>query len=154
MPDPNIKLLTKDTLLKVLENSVGSKMFNSLIVQYQDSGEVQDVLEDGSKSCAFFVSSVLALLGLIDKPHATVKTTVEKLPEFGWKEAAGAIEPADIIVWEKMNFENGEEHEHIGFAVNDKEAVSTSYLERQVTRHLIDFGGKRKVIAVYRNESF
>jgi len=149
MPDANIKVLPKATLLKILKNSIGSKIFNSLVVHYQDSGEIKDILEDGTKSCAFFVTSILALLGLIDKPHTTVKTALEKLSANGWRES-GNIQPGDVLVWEKKRFSDGSENEHIGFALSAKEAVSTSYIKKKIIKHGADFNGKRRLTAIFR----
>jgi len=97
MPNENMRILVKETLLKTIENSVGSKIFNSLIVEFKDSGLVKDILNNGEFSCAYFVSGVLSLSGLIDKPHATVKTTTEKLKENNWDKVSD-IKSGDIIV--------------------------------------------------------
>lgn len=53
MPNSNVKLLKKETYIKAIENSVGSKIFNTLYVQYEDSGKVEDILDDGNFSCAY-----------------------------------------------------------------------------------------------------
>ena len=43
MPDSNLIKLRKKTYLKMIENSVGARLFNSLFVKFKDtgSGEVQ-----------------------------------------------------------------------------------------------------------------
>jgi hypothetical protein len=160
MPDPNIKILIKESYLKAIENSVGTHIFNSLIVQYQDSGKTVDILQDGVFSCAFFVSSILVLSGLMDKPHTTVKTLKEKLEENKWQIVIGDAQPGDVIFWEKIKFEDGSENEHVGFATSDIEAISTSWTEHKVVHHSIALptyeGSKppRKITASYRNFSF
>lgn len=150
MPDDNIKILIKETLLKTIENSIGSKLFNSLIVKFQDSGLVKDILNNGEYSCAYYVSSILYGLSLIDKPHATVKTVLEKLKENNWQEVHDDVKPGDIIVWEKNKTADGTEHEHLGFVLNKNEAVSNYSTKRKIAKHSIDFNGKRKIAVVYR----
>ena len=141
----------------MIENSIGTRLFNSVIVSYRDSDTVVDVLNDGEYSCAFFVSSVLTLVQFLDRPHTTVKTVRLKLEERGWsKIPAAEAELGDVIFWEKVKFDNGSENEHVGFVGNSTEAISTSYLERKVVRHDIFFRKEgadhlaRAVSAVYR----
>lgn len=93
MPDQNIEKLVKQTYLKMIENSVGSSMFNSVFVRHKDTGEIEDIMRNGEYSCAFFVSSVLMIFGALDKPYATVATLHEKLVH-----AAG---------WHKIEIERG-----------------------------------------------
>ncbi|GEM_PF-566431 len=162
MPDPNIIPLKRKTLVRLLENSVGSRLFNSLFVRLSNTGEVKDVLNDGEFSCAFYVTSLLALLQLFDRTHTTVKTVREKLSEHtGWREVAGALpEPGDVVFWERVLFPDGTENDHVGFVLNEAEAVSTSYLEKQVVRHHLTFGVDpagnpiRKIVAQYRSREF
>lgn len=151
MPDKNIKILRKGTYLKAIENSVGTKLFNSLIVEFQDSKEVKDILNDGEYSCAFFVSSILYLLGAIDKTHSTVKNLNKTLKNNNkWKEVnLNDLEGGDVIFWEKIKFEDGSEDTHVGFAVNKEEAVSTSYKKKAVDRHLIN-PNERRIEGIFR----
>lgn len=55
-------------------------------VRFKDSGEETDVLQDGERSCAFFVSGLLTIIGGLDAPHSIVKTISEKLIKQGWEE--------------------------------------------------------------------
>lgn len=152
MADPNIKIFKKETYLKAIENSVGSRLFNSLVVQFKDSGKVSDVLNDGMYSCAFFVSSVLYLFNAIDKPHATVasvKDAFKKDPN--WQEIpSDKIEAGDVIFWEKIKFDDGSENAHIGFAINHQEAISTDYKNKVIARHPIISDNKRTIEESYR----
>ena len=152
MPDPNIKILYKETYLKAVENSVGSKVFNSLVVQFRDTNEVKDILLDGIYSCAFFVSSILYLVNAIDKPHATVKRLLETFEKGEkWKKVAiNDLEAGDVIFWENIKFDDGSENAHVGFALNKEEAVSTDYKNKVVTKHPIISESKRKIDVVYR----
>ncbi len=152
MPDNNIKVLRKKTYLKILENSVGNKMFNSLFVEFQNTKEVKDILEDGEFSCAAFVSSVLYLSGAVSRACATVKSLREIFQKNDkWKKVApGDIEAGDVLFWEKIKFENGSEAPHVGFALGKDEAVSTNYKKKAVDRHPIISGNGRKLEEVYR----
>ena len=141
--------------MKMLENSIGSTMFNSVFVRYKDSGMTKDILNNGEFSCAFFVSSILAIQNLIDRPHTTVATVRSKLIEAGWKKVTVPAEAGDVIVWDKQ-IQTGTENEHIGIASSESEAISTSFRERKVARHHITFGndpsGKsmRKITGIFR----
>lgn len=152
MADENIKVLKKETFLKVIENSTGTRLFNSLFVRFKDTGKISDVLNDGMYSCAFFVSSILYLLQAIDKPHATVKSVKEAFEkDKNWQKVGeDDIQSGDVIFWEKIKFDDGSENAHIGFALNISEAVSTDYKNKVITRHPIVSGNKRAVEAVFR----
>lgn len=156
MPDPNIEILKKETYLRMIENSVGSMQYRNLFVRFKDSGAVKDVLNNGEYSCAFFVSSVLVLAGLMDTPHATVNTVVRLLEAGGWKRVDGAPEPGDVLSWEPKLQPDGTAHGHVGFAVGNREAVSTDSRTGLVARHHETFGvgsagaPTRPLVAVFR----
>lgn len=157
MSDKNIIVLPKETYQKMVENSKGTKMFNSLFVQVKETGIVQDILQDGMYSCAFFVSTVLAMFRLIDEPYTTVKSLREKVAQDKKKfYQVSQSECGDIIFWEEITFEDGSKNEHAGFALNAEEAMSTSFREKQVSKHHITFGEdengdpKRKIVGIYR----
>ena len=159
MPDSNIEKLNKETYLAMIKNSVGSRLFNSLYVRFKDSGVEKDVLNDGELSCAFFVSGILVLGGWGTRLHATVKTLREKLPEYGWEQVEiNTIQSGDIVIWENVEFEDGTGNEHIGFALNEEEAVSTSFKKHEIVKHHITFGMTesglpvRKISEVYREK--
>ena len=137
MADSNIVRLPKQTLVKMIENAVGTKVFNSLFVEYKDSGEIKDVCNDCEYSCAFFVSGLLTLTGFIPRPHATVKSLRKTLQEALFKTISSLEEsrPGDIVFWEKIVFENGLENEHVGFLLSKDRAVSTSYKKHCVVEH-------------------
>jgi hypothetical protein len=153
MADQNVEKLPKESYLKAIENSVGSRLFNSFFVRFKDTGKTTDIMNDGMYSCAFFVSSLLYLFGAIDKPSATVKSTLESLernPKWQKVEATD-IQPGDVIFWEKITFDDGSENAHIGFALNKDEAVSTDYKQKLVARHpIIREETKRAIEGIYR----
>lgn len=158
MPDDNLKKNIKRSLIAMIENSVGSRAYNNFYVKNKESGLEYDVLNDGELSCAFFVSSILTIFKLIDKPHTTIKTTEEKLIEAGWKETEER-KPGVVILWEPIRFDDGSVNEHIGFALNEDEAVSTSIFKHEVARHDIGFRTKsgqsseRKIMKLYENNN-
>ena len=133
----------------MIENSPGTRLFNSLIVKLKDTGEVKDIFGDGNNSCAAFVSSVLFLNRLIDGPHATATRLREVLSKIGWRKVEGEVIPGDVVFWEKIKFENGSEHGHVGFALGPDGAVSTNYKDKQVIKHSMMPNGRR-VTEVFR----
>ncbi|MCK5059564.1 MAG: hypothetical protein KAR00_00230 [Candidatus Pacebacteria bacterium] len=150
MPDANLEISQKETYLKAIENSAGSRQYNSLYVRFKNSGKTKDILENGEYSCAVFVSSLLFLAGIIDKQRATV----ESLKKFcersnNWKQINNdKVQAGDVIFWEKKKYKEETEHSHAGFALNGKEAVSTFYKEKKVIKHSIY---ERDVDVVYRH---
>jgi hypothetical protein len=151
MPNPDVDVLKKETYIKMIENSVGSNMFNSVYVKNKDSSGVTDVLENGKYSCAYYVSSLLFLLGLIDRPHALVSTVKTVISTSGDWEVADKAEAGDVVFWNKVTFEDGTENAHVGFALNNQEAVSTSSTQKTVVKHSISLQG---VDVVFRRKSF
>lgn len=155
MADTNIIPLPRQTFLKMLENSVGTKLFNSLFVLFKDTNTTKDVLNDGEFSCAFFVSGILVLGGYLQRPNATVASLYKQCQTQNWTTVADQkdIEAGDIIFWEKTKFADGSENEHVGFAVSQEEAVSTNYIAKTVVRHpiwLAENGNERKITAIFR----
>jgi len=157
MPDKNIEVLHKETYLRRIENAPGSRLFLSLFVRHKGTGEVEDVLRGGEYSCASFVSSLLVLSGLLDRPRATVASVRAGMEAQGWREVHGAPEPGDVIFWDDVVEADGTLHKHVGFSLGGDEAVSTSVKERMVAQHHLTYGTdadgrpKRKVIAIYRH---
>ena len=138
MSDPNIEILKKETLVQAIKNAPGTKLFNSLMVRLKDSGEIQDILNDGEYSCAFFVSSLLYISDLIDKPRVTVDSLERYLKEHATEIDLADAKEGDIVVWEKQTFPDGGVHGHIGFLLGSKEAISTNFRVKHVERHAID----------------
>ena len=160
MPDNNLEYQVKKTYLKAIENSVGSRIFNINYVKNLTTNEVYDVMNNGLLSCAYFVSGLLTIFSLIDRPHAVVTTVTEKLKETGWeKQNNNKVKPGDVIVWEKLKL-NGSVNEHIGFVLDDQTAVSNSSEKQKIASHHITYGindsGKpnRKIIEIYRYSKF
>ena len=140
-----LQKLSFRTYLAMLENSPGTRLFNSLYVRSADGGEVRDVFNNGEFSCAGFVTSVLTLSGLLESPSATVDTAERRLRELGWEEVApNAAEKGDIVFWAPAQYPDGSGHRHMGFALSASEAVSTDSIEKQVMRHPISRSEERE----------
>ncbi len=152
-----MKLLLKDTYLKMIKNSVGSKLFRNLYAEVK--GKEQDILRNGEISCAFFVAMILNQFKLIQEPHATVSGLVRDLLQSGWVET-DRILPGAVVVWEELKHTSGEAHAHVGFVLDKMTAISHSDTERVPVEHHLNFGAnkdgsmKRRVVAIYALEGF
>ncbi len=141
----------------MIENSVNTQMFNSIIIKDCNEGII-DLLNNGEYSCASFVSSVLLLNNIVSKTCATVLSLERSLkdnPNIGSIYDESKIIPGDILVWEKTMYEDGSGNRHIGFAISNKEAISTSYKNKCVIKHLINkaienTGEPRKIERIFR----
>jgi len=138
-----IQALHRKNYLKMIENSVGTNMFRNLYVVDTEEGREFDATDDGDKSCARFVTSVLALFGMIDRPHATVKTTIKKLEESPDWTTVKEPQSGDVVVWKR----------HIGFVVDEKHCISNSSKDRHPTKHAMTMDDGRKPLAFWRFNS-
>ena len=137
----------KTTYLAYIQNSVGSKIFKN--VYFKVGKHNKDIVNNGELSCAIYVSSILYLLDLIDGPHATVKTTIRKLLENRWGEVKSP-QRGDILVWQKKK-----DHEHIGFYLNNKVAISnSSFKNGRIIKHHPTYNNKRVIKNIFRYKNF
>jgi hypothetical protein len=145
------KRLYFKSYLQFIRNSVGSQAYRNLYIQGADGSE-QDAMDDGSNSCAFFVSSVLTIFKQHSGIHGTVKSTVLELSHqsSGWQRVDGEPIAGDVVIWKAMYVDNGW-YQHIGFCIGKDWAVSTSWTEKQVVEHDLYFDGKREIEMVFRN---
>lgn len=146
MPDENIQKLNHKNYLTMIENSIGTNMFRNFYVHFKDSGIEKDVMDDGDKSCAAYVSSILYLNNLIKKPHATVDSAVKDMEESGWTKTYNPKQ-GDVVIWEEK-----EGYTHIGFWWSETEAISNSFIEKRPTKHDLTYGNTRKITAIYTKE--
>ncbi len=144
--NPEIKPLTFDTYLAVIENSVGSYTFKNLYISV--NGEKKDATEDGWLSCAFYASSILYLFKYITDMHATVSSTVKDLIGSGWIEISEPV-IGSVIVWKSG--ENTNNHRHIGFYVGDGLAISNDSQKKHPWKGDWKFNGKREVEMILWN---
>lgn len=139
-------LIIRDSYLALIKNSVGANFWRNLY--FKVNGRQRDVLEDGELSCAFFVSSVLLILGLVKEFHATVSGTLADMKTTGWQEIK-KLKLGSVLVWEEKNG-----HRHLGFFMGGQSAISNRYNLRRPGRHHLTFGvkkdgsAKRKIIKI------
>jgi len=147
---PTVIALLKDTYSAVINNAVGCHMFRNSYALVD--GVKKDILEDGTLSCAFFVSSVLVWSALIKEVHATVRSTVKDLLDSGW-ESIPEPRVGAVLVWEACDFgvEYGV-HKHIGFYIGDEKAISHSDTEKQPVVHSFNFNGERNIEQILWNK--
>jgi len=128
---PQISLPLKKNYLKLIENSVGSKMFRDCF------DKNKNLTESGRLSCAFFVSSVLYLCGLIPKVHLSVKGVLKDMKKAGWFEIKH-LKKGSVILWEKR-----EGHYHLGFYIGNKKAISNSSKKKTPIVHHFIYQGRK-----------
>jgi hypothetical protein len=143
MPDPNIVRLAKKNYLYAIEAVVGSSLFRHMYVLDKRTGTEFDAMDDGDKACAYLVSGVLTLHGLIDHAHATVPTTIEKMTEAGWHKT-DAPQWGDIVVWPTHS-----DHMHIGFYIDEHVCVSNSSQLRVPVKHGLQMHDGRRPVKYY-----
>lgn len=139
-----------DTYITAIENSVGSRSFQTMWAEVD--GEKKDIAEYGYKSCALFASAILVWFGLIKEGHATVNGLIRDLVASGWMQID---EPrvGSVIHWEKA-LADGEWNEHAGFYMGNEIAISNSSQEKVPVKHHWTYGEQggvpaRRVLAMY-----
>lgn len=140
-----------DTYLSMVKNSVGSKTWQTVWADID--GVKTDVTEGGIKSCAYFVSSILKNFDFIKKTHATVGSTVKDLKESGWTSIESPKAGA-VVVYEGVEFNDGEVDKHIAICASDTEAISNSYIKKVPVIHSVEMefnGNKRKILQILYN---
>lgn len=125
-----IKNLPK-SILSAIKNSIGSHTWQNFYASVD--GVEKDVMQGGELSCAYYVSSILATFGLIDRAHATVPSLVENLPQYGWRKVK-TPKPGDLLVYKNREF-NGTPYPHIGFYIGANRAISNSAKEKVPVEH-------------------
>ncbi len=130
----------KKSLETLIRNSIGSKFFKS--VYFNVGGEIKDILKKGDLSCAFYVSTVLKIIGLISNIHATVLGTIKDLESSGWYQIKNPKKFA-VVVWDS---DKKHKHLHIGICINKNLAVDNSSKLKSPQIHKINH---RKIKALY-----
>lgn len=142
--------------LKMIQNSIGSNMFRNLYAKV--NGKERDILDNGSLSCAFFVSNILHHFELIRQPHATVEGLIQDMEKSGWKKSR-KLKVGDVIIWEPVDFTgDGVKYAHVGFYMGTEKAISNDWKIGTPIKHHFTFGTKlgkpkRHIIAIYRNKT-
>jgi len=146
---PKIILDIYHSYLKMIENSIGARLFQNL---YINDGTRSDAVRGGRLSCAFFVSSILNNFGLLKEPHARVESTLKDMQKFGWFEIK-KLRKGAVLLWEAQKGQFGI-HKHLGFYLAKNMAISNSSKKRVPVRHHWTFGKKsnksyRRIIGIY-----
>jgi len=155
MTNQKLEILSKESYLTMIANAVGSNIFRTLYALVD--GVKEDILQDGDKSCAYFVSSVLYQFKFIASPHATVSGLERDLKESGWH-LVDTPHEGDILIWESISQAGDESHSHTGFYIGNEQAVSNSYkVKTPVTHHMIfgtnpDGSPARSITAIYTHD--
>ncbi len=137
--------LIRESILAFVKNSVGSDMFRNLYAEV--NGEKKDILEDGRISCAAFVSAILLQFGLIKKGHTIINGTIGDMEDSGWTKIDKPKEGC-VLLWEPMEID-GSVNKHIGFYINNDQAISNSFEKRTPQIHHWTYNNKRKITAMY-----
>jgi len=141
-----MKLLLKKTYLQIAKDSVGAKLFQTLLADID--GEEVNILKGGDVSCAFFVSALLKMFDLVTSPHATVSGLEKDLIKNNWNETK-ELTPGAIIIWEETSQAGDEMHEHVGIYLGDNMAVSNSYKELTPVTHTVTGVNSRPIRIIY-----
>jgi len=118
---PKVQILRVKTMLAMIENSVLTKMFR--VCYALVNGEEEEVLQNGNRSCAMYVSSILVLFKLMKEVQLTVHKAVADMETSGWVETKTLL-PGCVLVWKEKEYGNGNPRRHIGFYVGNELAVS------------------------------
>jgi len=146
--------LVKETFLAAVKNSVRTNTFRHLYAKV--GSKKLDIAENGRLSCAFFVSSILTIFGLITSVHATVDGTNKDLGKSGWKRTKKPV-IGSVIIWGLEKSKEGDIHRHIGFYIGNGKVVSNNSALGRPAIHDWAFGSrngipKRKIEAIFRHQ--
>jgi len=146
-------ILKYESYLKMIKNSVGTKMFRNLYLKLD--GKKIDATENGNMSCAFFVSNLLLIWKMISEGHATIKGTIEDMKKNNWRRVLSEdIKPGDVVVWEEKLHNSGRVRPHIGFYIGNKKTISNDDNRGMMKIHHWTYGNKRKIITAYQWQKF
>ncbi|MFA4995741.1 MAG: hypothetical protein WC536_01205 [Patescibacteria group bacterium] len=141
-----MKRLTRKTYLKTIKNSVDCNVFKNFFIE-EDDKEI-DAMQNGKLSCAFFVSGILTMFGLIESIHGTIKGTILDLEKSGWIRV-DEPSPGDILIWEAKDCGTNAGHRHIGFYIGDNLAISNDYEKGTPIKHNWTYGDYGKIETIY-----
>jgi Bacteriophage peptidoglycan hydrolase. len=122
-----------NTYISRIENAIGSRIFSCYFKNKEN------VTENGGLACASFVSNILLTMGWIKEGHVTVSSTITDLLKSGW-DYTDTPQKGDIIIWKEWKYGT---HDHIGFFIDQKTAISNSELNSFPIFHSLDYYGIR-----------
>lgn len=145
-----------ETYLAVIKNSLKSTLFRNFYAEVE--GKKQDIMKGGGLSCAFFVSSILVMFGLVERIHGTVAGAIKDLEKSGWQKIKKP-RLGSILIWEAIDFGKNNIHKHMGFYIGLNQAISNNSKLKYPVKHHWTFGlknnkPKRKVEAIFWNKQF
>jgi hypothetical protein len=155
MKKSEFKILTYQNYLQMIKGGRGSQMFRHVYVL--ENNRKKDILRNGELSCAYFVSSILKIFGLVNpktSPHVTVDGTIRDMLKNGWRPTK-KLKPGNVLVWEDKKFPDGEIHKHMGFYLGDYRTISNSGKKGVPVIHHFTYGQtkngqpKRKILFRY-----
>lgn len=150
----SVVLLPKDTYLAMIRNSEGTNLFRHVYALVD--GKHEDITDDGNRSCAVFVASILHQFGLVRAIHTGVAGLERDMRSSGWR-TIEMPEVGDVLFWEPVEQASGM-HAHCGFFLGGDEAISNRDTVRTPAVHHLTFGTGadgapvRKVTAVYTHD--
>lgn len=146
-PKVKFEKLWRESYLAMIKNSVGTKMFRTFYVV--KNGKPFDVTNRGELSCAIFASTVLYQFKLTPRQRFTVASAVKDLTKAGAKKVTlKQVQPGDVLIWEPL--EKTDPHNHIGFYLGNRKAISNSKNKGMIVEHDYLYNGKRKIELVLR----
>lgn len=148
MPDNNLQRLVHKNVMATIHALVGVRLFQHIYVRDKRDGRQFDALDDGQGACAYVVSGVLALFGLIDRPHATVATTIDHMLQSGWVKT-DTPHPGDVVQWPALH-----DNMHLAFYIGNNKVIGNSAKERVPAEYGITLGDGREPIAFYTHPAF
>ncbi len=134
-----MEISCRDFLNALIKNSLGIKLFRN--AYFKKNKKVEDICKNGKLSCAFYVSTLLKIVNLVENIHYTVKGTLKDMERSGWRESKILIAPC-VVVWSKLN-----NHYHLGFYVGDNKFVSNNSSKGIIKVHP-NFKN-RKIVKIY-----
>lgn len=139
MNGSRVEILIRKSYLTRVRAAIGTSMFRSLHALV--GGKEVDILGNGQKSCALFVSTILVGFGLIRAVHATVESTVADMERSGWTRLSRPKKGC-VVLW-KDYLIGSQPHDHIGFYMGNGRAISNSSAlgspqEHAYTVHRVD----------------
>lgn len=146
MPDNNLINQSLKNLLYIAHAAVSTTLFKHIFVIDKRTGKEFDATQGGELSCAYFVSTVLTMCGLIDRPHATVTTTLDKMQQAGWRKTDTPTLGA-VVYWPSV-----QEHGHIGFYIGEGKCISNSTAEHVPVEHGLTLANGSKPQAFYTHD--
>jgi hypothetical protein len=136
----NVVVDKLQTFLALVENSIGTRTFQNLYARIGDNVEVEDVMYGGERSCAYFASGLLAVMGMIDRAHATVASLRKIVDEDRQWRQTEELTPGALIFWKMAPDSEGKLYRHCGLYMGNNRAISNTELSRVPIAHHHTFG--------------